>query len=150
VEQICIYVLHGHLWWFVDQPQKSVRFSKAFPLVNSVSHLIGSKNKHFDNTAIAIGVWSGQRPSFNFFLVLGFKLNASHLLGRCSTTWSLFFVGFFRDRFSQTVCPGWLQISILLMSASWVARIMSVSHQCPPMFWCLFPMQVSEENPVGV
>jgi hypothetical protein len=27
-------------------------------------------------------------------------------------------------------CPGWLQSAILLISASWVARIVGVSHWC--------------------
>jgi hypothetical protein len=35
----------------------------------------------------------------------------------------------FQDRFSQTICQGWLQTSILLISASWVARITGMSHQ---------------------
>jgi hypothetical protein len=37
--------------------------------------------------------------------------------------------GFFRDRVSQTICLGWLQTLILLISASWVARITGMSHQ---------------------
>jgi hypothetical protein len=39
--------------------------------------------------------------------------------------------GFFWDRVSRTVCPGGLRTAILLISASWVARITGVSHQCP-------------------
>jgi hypothetical protein len=38
--------------------------------------------------------------------------------------------GFFWDRVSQTFCPGWLWITVLLISASWVARITGMSHQC--------------------
>jgi hypothetical protein len=34
----------------------------------------------------------------------------------------------FWDTVSQTICPGWLQTMILQMSASWVARIIGVSH----------------------
>jgi hypothetical protein len=37
-------------------------------------------------------------------------------------------MGFFRDRVSRTICPGWLRTAILLISASWVARTTSVSH----------------------
>jgi hypothetical protein len=33
------------------------------------------------------------------------------------------------DRVSWTVCPGWLQTTILLISASWLARIIDVSHR---------------------
>jgi hypothetical protein len=36
--------------------------------------------------------------------------------------------GVFRDRVSWTICQGWFQIVILLISASWVARITGVSH----------------------
>jgi hypothetical protein len=35
----------------------------------------------------------------------------------------------FRDRVSWSICLHWLWISILLISASWVARITDVSHQ---------------------
>jgi hypothetical protein len=42
----------------------------------------------------------------------------------------LFVKGVFQDRISQTVCLGWLWATILLISASWVARITGVSHQC--------------------
>jgi hypothetical protein len=44
---------------------------------------------------------------------------------------SLFCDGYFRDRVSQTVCPGWLWTAILLISASWVVRITGMSHQHP-------------------
>jgi hypothetical protein len=40
---------------------------------------------------------------------------------------SFFCVGCFRDRISTTVCPGWLQMAILLISASWVASIIGIS-----------------------
>jgi hypothetical protein len=35
----------------------------------------------------------------------------------------------FSNRVSRTICLGWFQIAILLISASWVARITRVSHQ---------------------
>jgi hypothetical protein len=38
--------------------------------------------------------------------------------------------GYFRGRV-LTICPGWLQTTILLVSTSWVARIIGVSHQYP-------------------
>jgi hypothetical protein len=34
----------------------------------------------------------------------------------------------FNDRVLRTICPGWLRTTILLISASWVARITAVSH----------------------
>jgi hypothetical protein len=61
------------------------------------------------------------------------ELLVSHLLGRCSTTWPtlpvLFCVEYLPDRVFWTICPGWLQTMILLISDSWAARIISVSHQ---------------------
>jgi hypothetical protein len=75
-----------------------------------------------------------------FLSVLGFELRASCLLGspllleplyhlRHSTSHVL--CCFFQNRVSQTVCLGWLWTVILLISASWVARITGVSHWCP-------------------
>jgi hypothetical protein len=43
---------------------------------------------------------------------------------------ALFCEGFFRDRFSWTISPGWPQTSILLISASWIAVITGMSHGC--------------------
>jgi hypothetical protein len=37
----------------------------------------------------------------------------------------------FGDRVSWTICPGWFQATILLISASWVARITGVSQWAP-------------------
>jgi hypothetical protein len=46
---------------------------------------------------------------------------------------------YFRDRVSWAICPGWLWNTILLISASWVARITGVSYQHPatfqPLLW---------------
>jgi hypothetical protein len=53
-------------------------------------------------------------------------------LGRCSTTSAtlpaMFCIGFFRDRVSRTICLGWPQSMIFLISASQVARITGMSH----------------------
>jgi hypothetical protein len=38
------------------------------------------------------------------------------------------------DRVSWTICPGWPWTVILLISASQVARITCVRHQCPALF----------------
>jgi hypothetical protein len=65
---------------------------------------------------------------FFFFLIPKLELRAF----TSSHSTSPFCDGyFFRDRVSKTICPGWLQTSILLISASWVARITGVSHQHP-------------------
>jgi hypothetical protein len=66
-------------------------------------------------------------------VVLYFELRASQLPGSASwviTIACFLCVGYFWDRVSF-FCPGWPQILILLISASWVARIAGVSHQCP-------------------
>jgi hypothetical protein len=41
-----------------------------------------------------------------------------------------FMMGFFQGSVSWTICLGWVQTVILLISASWVARITGVSHKC--------------------
>jgi hypothetical protein len=50
------------------------------------------------------------------------------------TTLALFYDRFFQDRVSWTICLGWLWTMILLISASWVARITDVSHRHPALF----------------
>jgi hypothetical protein len=42
---------------------------------------------------------------------------------------ALFLWRVFQDRVSRTICLGWLWTAILLISASWVARITVMSHQ---------------------
>jgi hypothetical protein len=63
---------------------------------------------------------------FFFLVVLGLELRA-YILSHSTIP---FLWGFFWDRVSN-VCPVWLRTAILLISASWVARIIGVSHQCP-------------------
>jgi hypothetical protein len=66
-----------------------------------------------------------------FFAAPWFELSASQLLGRCFyclRNFSIpFWNGFFQDRVLWSICLGWLQIAILLISASWVARITGMS-----------------------
>jgi hypothetical protein len=45
--------------------------------------------------------------------------------------------GIFQDRVSQTVCLGWLQIVILLISTSWVARITGMNYWCLAIYFLL-------------
>jgi hypothetical protein len=47
------------------------------------------------------------------------------------------FFSFFWDRVSWTICLGWHRTLILLVSASWGARIIGVSHQCQLYFYFL-------------
>jgi hypothetical protein len=42
-----------------------------------------------------------------------------------------FVMGFFQDKVLCTICPGWPWTLILLIFASWVARITGVSHWSP-------------------
>jgi hypothetical protein len=69
-----------------------------------------------------------QCPFFSFFAVLGLELRAYTLSHSTSHFGGWGFV--FENRISWTICLGWLQASIFLISASWVvARITGVSHQ---------------------
>jgi hypothetical protein len=63
---------------------------------------------------------------FFFFVVLGFELRAYTLSH--STSPLLGWV--FSERVLGTVCPGWLQNMLFLISASWVVRITGMSHWC--------------------
>jgi hypothetical protein len=65
---------------------------------------------------------------------LGFELMASSL----SHISSPFCYGYFVDRVSQTIFPGWAQTMILPISASQEARIIGTSHQCPPYFLFIY------------
>jgi hypothetical protein len=49
---------------------------------------------------------------------------------------ALFHDGFFWDRVSQTI---WLWTTILLISAFWVARIATMSHQSRASVFCIHP-----------
>jgi hypothetical protein len=77
-------------------------------------------------------IWSPPRFQglgfFFLFAVLGLELRAFTL----SHSTSLIFEDhFFWDRVSWTICQGWLRTMILLISATWVARITGVSHWHP-------------------
>jgi hypothetical protein len=57
-----------------------------------------------------------------FFKALGLELRLTPPV--------LFLWKVFWDRILRSFCPGWLWTVILLISASWVARITGVSHRC--------------------
>jgi hypothetical protein len=68
-------------------------------------------------------------------MLVGLELRALYLLGllsRCSTSWAtppaLFCIGVFEIGFCKLFASGWLRTAILLISASWVARITGMSH----------------------
>jgi hypothetical protein len=60
------------------------------------------------------------------YVVLGFKLRALHLKP-LHQPFSVIF--FFLHRVSLIIFPGWLWTAVLLISASWVAKITDMSHQ---------------------
>jgi hypothetical protein len=82
-----------------------------------------------------------------YFVVLGLELRASTL----SHSASPFHNRYFWDRVLQTICPGWLWTMILLISASWVARITGMSHQrlvlCFNFCWSTDALQDLEPHP---
>jgi hypothetical protein len=65
--------------------------------------------------------------SFFIFAVLGFRLRTFTL----SHSTRPFLSWVFWDRVLWIICPGWRWTSILVISASWVARITGLSHRCP-------------------
>jgi hypothetical protein len=60
------------------------------------------------------------------------------------TSWAtppvLCFERSFWDRVLRTICPGWLQIVILMISASWVARDYRCEEPMPGLDWVLPPL----------
>jgi hypothetical protein len=60
-----------------------------------------------------------------FFAVLGFEHRTYNFEPLHQ---AIFCDGFFRDRVSRTICPGWLQTAILLTSASGVAKITGMGY----------------------
>jgi hypothetical protein len=51
------------------------------------------------------------------FEMLGFEFRAYTLSYSSSPHPPSFAMGFFQDRISQTICPGWLPTTVLLISA---------------------------------
>jgi hypothetical protein len=79
-------------------------------LLASVSHFLGEESAGLKPEELQPRwTWGvpvqpeGWHPR-SLFLVLGFELKVYTL----SHSTSLLYVGFFRDRVSRTVCPGWL------------------------------------------
>jgi hypothetical protein len=69
---------------------------------------------------------------FSFLVGLGFELRASHLQSSSSTTWAMppvhFVLVILEMGVSQTICSGWPQTLILLISVSQVASVIGMSH----------------------
>jgi hypothetical protein len=85
---------------------------------------------------------------FWFLVALGFELQASYLLGRCSTAWvtlpALFYAGHFWDRVLETISPGWVWTAIFLISASWEPRITEMGPM-PCRTWIHFSNIMNEK-----
>jgi hypothetical protein len=83
-------------------------------------------------------VWSSMALWSIYFLWQYWYTVSVWVLGRCSTTWApppaLFCVGYFWERVSPSICLGWPQTAILLISASWVVRITGWH----PALWSIF------------
>jgi hypothetical protein len=78
-------------------------------------------------------LWLTARTYFCFHGVgLGFELRALHLQSRCSTSWETpighFALIVLEMGVLRTICLGWPPTVILLIPASQVARITSMSH----------------------
>jgi hypothetical protein len=88
-----------------------------------------------------------------YLLVLGFELRALCMLSRHSTTWAtlpaLFCVGDFWDKVLWTICQGWPWAEIFLISVSWIARIIGMSHQCPAVVALLLCRYNGFQNSIG-
>jgi hypothetical protein len=55
--------------------------------------------------------------------------------------------GFFQDRVSRTICPGWPPTSILLISVSWVASITGMSHWYPAQLFLIIVLRIKKLKP---
>jgi hypothetical protein len=77
---------------------------------------------------------------FFFLVILGFEFSKTRqALYHLSHSIIPFCVGYFWDRVLWTIYLGWLWTATLLISASWVARIIGVSHLHQVAFlFCLF------------
>jgi hypothetical protein len=88
--------------------------------------------------------WATAIDSYTFPFFLSFFLPSFFFYGAGIWTQGLHLeplhqpfivMSFFWDRVSWTICLGWLRTMILLISASWVARITGMSHRHPA---CIF------------
>jgi hypothetical protein len=107
-----------HRAWLIDWDGASLTFCLGWPqptiLLISASQVVGITQ-----------VWA----SALFFFFQYWNLNSEP--PPWGTPPALFLWRVFWDRVSRIICLGWLWILILLISASWVARITGVSH-CHP------------------
>jgi hypothetical protein len=79
-------------------------------------------------TSNILKFWFGLIWGFFFCTALGFDLRA--YTSRSDM--------FFQNGVLWTICPGWLQVAVLLISASRAARITGVSHRTWPLKFFFF------------
>jgi hypothetical protein len=127
--------------------QNHERFRKLHPATwagNIYTHTHTHTHRHPETVQLVINqylpnlglVWSASSLCFAevwlLWLAIFFSLHWG--LNSGPTPWAtppaLFWNGFFQDRDSQTICPCWLWIMILIYD-SWVARTTGVNHRCP-------------------
>jgi hypothetical protein len=102
------------------------RCNLGCPLLGKLNKLLIFK-PHLPNIVFSCSGVGLRQLFFFFFAVLGLELRAFTL--RHSPI-PIFCDRVFWDRASQTICPGWFRTVILLIFASWVARMTGVSHWC--------------------
>jgi hypothetical protein len=73
--------------------------------------------------------WEIQGSVTHFFFWQYWSLNSGP--SPWATPPALFCDEYFWDRVSRTICPGYIRTTILLISVSWVARIIGMSHWHP-------------------
>jgi hypothetical protein len=79
-----------------------------------------------------------------FLVILRLELRAYTL----SHSTRPFCEGFYWDKFSRTICPGWLWTEILLISASWLAGITGVvtgTWQILFIFWWYWGLSTQQD-----
>jgi hypothetical protein len=112
-----LHVLFRHLNFFL--------WKVPFTLLRSLAHFF---------------IWS---LIYLFFMVLGIEQKASNL---SHSTIPFLMMGLFQERVSRTICHWWLGTTLLLISASWLAKITGMSHWHPVgihflgslVFWALY------------
>jgi hypothetical protein len=125
----------GPVWLVILTHQSGGHSRCPYPTLGRCVFLWMNRKAMFVDCQWSSVTAEGIRFFFFSFTLLGFELRASRLLSRCSATYAislvLFCVRYFWDRFLWTICPGWPQTANLQISASYVARIIGVSHWCP-------------------
>jgi hypothetical protein len=133
----CLFKVHGIFTnIYIHHSFMSLRFSCGFIF-------IPAKVLPFKCPLVKVCGWYNlsclsEISGWFFFFLRCWDLNS------WPTPWAtppaLFCDVFFQDRVLQTFCLGWLRTSILLVSASWVARITGKSHWHPALAEFLFSL----------